>query len=287
LKGIDFMKIKAYGKINIALEVVGKREDGYHLLRMIMQNIDLYDLIELNEKRSNDITIECNKPYVPKDDRNLAYKAARLFMDTYKINRGIHIDIVKNIPVAAGLAGGSTNAAAVLKALNEMFDVGASEQDLMDLGVKLGADIPYCIKGGTCLCEGIGEKISELKSFKDKILVLVKPPFGVSTKDVYGAIDINKIFKKVLVNELIEAIEKDDLLFVTKNMKNHLENVTLRRHPLIIKIKEDMIKMGSIGSMMSGSGPTVFGFFDDMLKAQSCYERMKKQFNDVFITRTI
>lgn len=281
------MKIKAYGKINIALEVVGKREDGYHLLRMIMQNIDLYDLIELNEKRSNDITIECNKPYVPKDDRNLAYKAARLFMDTYKINRGIHIDIVKNIPVAAGLAGGSTNAAAVLKALNEMFAVGASEQDLMDLGVKLGADIPYCIKGGTCLCEGIGEKISELKSFKDKILVLVKPPFGVSTKDVYGAIDINKIFKKVLVNELIEAIEKDDLLFVAKNMKNHLENVTLRRHPLIIKIKEDMIKMGSIGSMMSGSGPTVFGFFDDMLKAQSCYERMKKQFNDVFITRTI
>jgi 4-diphosphocytidyl-2-C-methyl-D-erythritol kinase len=281
------MKIKAYGKINIALEVVGKREDGYHLLRMIMQNIDLYDLIELNEKRSNDITIECNKPYVPKDDRNLAYKAARLFMDTYKINRGIHIDIIKNIPVAAGLAGGSTNAAAVLKALNEMFDVGASEQDLMDLGVKLGADIPYCIKGGTCLCEGIGEKISELKSFKDKILVLVKPPFGVSTKDVYGAIDINKIFKKVLVNELIEAIEKDDLLFVAQNMKNHLENVTLRRHPLIIKIKEDMIKMGSIGSMMSGSGPTVFGFFDDMLKAQSCYERMKKQFNDVFITRTI
>ena len=281
------MKIKAYGKINIALEVVGKREDGYHLLRMIMQNIDLYDLIELNEKRSNDITIECNKPYVPKDDRNLAYKAARLFMDTYKINRGIHIDIVKNIPVAAGLAGGSTNAAAVLKALNEMFDVGASEQDSMNLGVKLGADIPYCIKGGTCLCEGIGEKISELKSFKDKILVLVKPPFGVSTKDVYGAIDINKIFKKVLVNELIEAIEKDDLFFVAKNMKNHLENVTLRRHPLIIKIKEDMIKMGSIGSMMSGSGPTVFGFFDDMLKAQSCYERMKKQFNDVFITRTI
>ncbi|ERK32173.1 4-(cytidine 5'-diphospho)-2-C-methyl-D-erythritol kinase [Clostridium intestinale] len=281
------MKIKAYGKINIALEVVGKREDGYHLLRMIMQNIDLYDLIELNEKRSNDITIECNKPYVPKDDRNLAYKAARLFMDTYKINRGIHIDIIKNIPVAAGLAGGSTNAAAVLKALNEMFDVGASEQELMNLGVKLGADIPYCIKGGTCLCEGIGEKISELKSFKDKILVLVKPPFGVSTKDVYGAIDINKIFKKVLVNELIEAIEKDDLLFVAQNMKNHLENVTLRRHPLIIKIKEDMIKMGSIGSMMSGSGPTVFGFFDDMLKAQSCYERMKKQFNDVFITRTI
>lgn len=280
------MKIKAYSKINIALEVVGKREDGYHLLRMIMQNIDLYDLIEVNEKRSN-ITIECNKPYVPKDERNLAFKAARLFMDTYGLNKGVHINITKNIPVAAGLAGGSTNAAAVLRALNEMFDIGASEEELMKMGVKLGADVPYCIKGGTCLCEGIGEEITQLKAFKDKILVLVKPPFGVSTKDVYGAIDINKIYKKVLINELIDAIKKDDLTFVANNMKNHLENVTLRRHPVIIKIKEDMIKMGSIGSMMSGSGPTVFGFFDDMLKAQSCYERMKKQFNDVFITRTI
>lgn len=280
------MKVKAYGKINIALEIVGKREDGYHTLRMIMQNIDLYDLVELSVKR-NDITIECNKPYVPKDDRNLAYKAAKLFMDTYGINKGIHINIIKNIPVAAGLAGGSTNAAAVIKALNEMFDVGASEKELMEIGLRLGADVPYCIKGGTCLCEGIGEKITELSPFRDKILVLVKPPFGVSTKDVYGAIDINKIFKKVLIEKLIAAMENNDLNFVSRNMKNHLENVTLRRHPMIVKIKEDMVKMGSLGAMMSGSGPTVFGFFDDMLKAQSCYERMKKQFNDVFITRTI
>lgn len=282
------MKIKAYSKINIALEVVGKRQDGYHLLRMIMQNIDLYDLVDIKEKQKDkEITIDCNKPYVPKDSRNLAYKAAKLFMDTYGIDKGIHINIVKSIPVAAGLAGGSANAAAVIKGLNEMFNVRASEKELMEMGLKLGADVPYCIKGGTCLCEGIGEKITELKPFKDKIVVLVRPSFGVSTKEVYGALDINKIFKRVKVDELIEAMGKDDLGFVANNMKNHLENVTLRRHPILIKIKEEMVKMGAIGSMMSGSGPSVFAFFDDMQMAASCYDRMKKQYADVFITRTI
>ncbi|MDD7792675.1 4-(cytidine 5'-diphospho)-2-C-methyl-D-erythritol kinase [Clostridium sp. 'White wine YQ'] len=280
------MKIKAYGKINIALEVVGKRDDGYHLLRMIMQRIDLYDLIEIQE-RTNGIEITCNKPYVPRDERNLAYKAARLFLDTYNINKGVHIDIRKNIPVAAGLAGGSTDGAAVLMGLNSIFNIGASDEELMELGLKLGADVPYCIKGKTALCEGIGEKITQLKDFKDKILVLVKPSFGVSTKEVYSGLDISKIYKKVKIEEIIDAMENDNLDFVAKNMKNHLENVTLRKHRKIIEIKEEMIKMDALGAMMSGSGPTVFGFFDDMLKAQSCYDRMKKQYNDVFITRTI
>ncbi|MBL4932701.1 4-(cytidine 5'-diphospho)-2-C-methyl-D-erythritol kinase [Clostridium paridis] len=280
------MKIKAYGKINIALEVVGKRSDGYHLLRMIMQRIDLYDLIEIQEK-INGIEITCNKPYVPRDERNLAYKAARLFLDTYNIDKGVHIDIRKNIPVAAGLAGGSTDGAAVLMGLNSIFNIGASDEELMELGLKLGADVPYCIKGKTALCEGIGEKVTQLKEFKDKILVLVKPSFGVSTKEVYGDLDISKIYKKVKIDEIIDAMENDNLDFVAKNMKNHLENVTLRKHRKIIDIKEEMVKMDALGAMMSGSGPTVFGFFDDMLKAQSCYDRMKKQYNDVFITRTI
>ena len=280
------MKIKAYGKINIALEVVGKRDDGYHLLRMIMQRIDLYDLIEIQERISG-IEITCNKPYVPRDERNLAYKAARLFLDTYNINKGVHIDIRKNIPVAAGLAGGSTDGAAVLMGLNSIFNIGASDEELMELGLKLGADVPYCIKGKTALCEGIGEKITQLKDFKDKILVLVKPSFGVSTKEVYGGLDLSKIYKKVKIEEIIDAMENNNLDFVAKNMKNHLENVTLKKHRKIIDIKEEMIKMDALGAMMSGSGPTVFGFFDDMLKAQSCYDRMKKQYNDVFITRTI
>ena len=281
------MKIKAYAKINISLDIVGKREcDGYHLLKMIMQNIDLYDEISI-EKQKEDITISCNKSYVPTDSRNLAYKAASLFKETYNIEDGVHIDITKNIPVSAGLAGGSTDAAAVLKTMNKIFKVNASNEELMELGLKLGADIPYCINGGTALCEGIGEKITALKPFKDKILVLVKPSFGVSTKEVYKAFKLDRVRLHPKTENLIEAMEQDDLYYVANNMKNLLENVTLRKHNVLIKIKEEMNRYGAVGSMMSGSGPSVFAFFDDMLKAQRCYEKMKENHREVFLTRTI
>lgn len=281
------MKIKAYAKINISLDIVGKREcDGYHLLKMIMQNIDLYDEISI-EKQYREITLTCNKNYVPTDSRNLAYKAAMLFKERYNIKDGVHINIVKNIPVSAGLAGGSTDGAAVLKLMNKLFEVNASEEELMEIGLKLGADIPYCIKGGTALCEGIGEEITPLKPFKDKVLVLVKPAFGVSTKEVYKAFDINKVRIHPKTESLIEAMEKDDLNYVANNMKNLLENVTLRKHNILIRIKEEMNRYGAVGSMMSGSGPSVFAFFDDMLKAQKCYEKMKENHKEVFLTRTI
>ena len=281
------MKIKAYAKINISLDIVGKREsDGYHLLKMIMQNIDLYDEISI-EKQKSGITISCNKSYVPTDSRNLAYKAASLFKDTYNIEDGVHINIIKNIPVSAGLAGGSTDAAAVLKLMNQIFKVNASNEELMELGLKLGADIPYCINGGTALCEGIGEKITTLKPFKDKILVLVKPSFGVSTKEVYKAFNLDRVRLHPKTEKLIEAMEQDDLYYVANNMKNLLENVTLIKHNVLIKIKEEMNRYGAVGSMMSGSGPSVFAFFDDMLKAQRCYEKMKENHREVFLTRTI
>ena len=281
------MKIKAYAKINISLDIVGKREsDGYHLLKMIMQNIDLYDEISI-EKQKKDIRISCNKSYVPTDSRNLAYKAANLFKETYNIEDGVHIDIVKNIPVSAGLAGGSTVAAAVLKLMNKIFKVNASNEELMELGLKLGADIPYCINGGTALCEGIGEKITALQPFKDKILVLVKPSFGVSTKEVYKAFNLDRVRVHPKTENLIKAMEQDDLYYVANNMKNLLENVTLRKHNILIKIKEEMNRYGAVGSMMSGSGPSVFAFFDDMLKAQRCYEKMKENHREVFLTRTI
>ena len=280
------MKIRAYAKVNISLDVVGKREDGYHLLKMIMQNIDLYDEISI-EKQKSGITISCNKSYVPTDSRNLAYKAASLFKDTYNIEDGVHINIIKNIPVSAGLAGGSTDAAAVLKLMNQIFKVNASNEELMELGLKLGADIPYCINGGTALCEGIGEKITTLKPFKDKILVLVKPSFGVSTKEVYKAFNLDRVRLHPKTEKLIEAMEQDDLYYVANNMKNLLENVTLIKHNVLIKIKEEMNRYGAVGSMMSGSGPSVFAFFDDMLKAQRCYEKMKENHREVFLTRTI
>lgn len=280
------MKIKAYAKINIALDIVGKREDGYHLLRMIMQSIDLYDTIII-DKVDSGIKLKCNKHYVPTDERNLAYKAAKLFIETYSINQGVEIDLIKNIPVSAGLAGGSTDAAGVLKLMNKIFNINASEEELKALGLKLGADVPYCISGGTALCEGIGEKITQLKPFKDKILVLIKPPFGVSTKEVYREFNLSKAIFHPKIEELIKAMEKDDIYFVSDNMKNLLENVTLKKHRVITNIKEEVKSNGSIGTMMSGSGPTVFAFFDDMLKAQMCYDNMKKKYKDVFITRTV
>lgn len=280
------MKIKAYAKVNISLDIVGKREDGYHILEMIMQTIDLYDEINI-EKQKKDITIKCNKPYVPTDERNLAYRAAKLFMEKYDIDSGVNINIKKNIPVSAGLAGGSTDGAAVLKLMNRLFEVNASDEELMEIGLKLGADVPYCIKGGTALCKGIGEEVTKLKDFKDKILVLVKPPFGVSTKSVYQEFDLGKVRSHPNTETLIKAIESNDLKLVSNNMKNLLENVTLRKHKVLINIKEEMKNTGAIAAMMSGSGPTVFAFFDDMLKAQKCFEKMKLKYNDVFITRTI
>ncbi|MFD3158288.1 4-(cytidine 5'-diphospho)-2-C-methyl-D-erythritol kinase [Haloimpatiens sp. FM7330] len=280
------MQVKAYAKVNISLDIVGKREDGYHLLKMIMQNIDLYDVINV-KKRLEGIKITCNKKFVPVDERNIAYKAAKLFLDTYNIKYGVDIHINKNIPIAAGLAGGSTDGAAVLKCMRRLFDVNVSDEELMQLGVKIGADIPYCIMGGTALCEGIGEKVKSLKSFKDKILVLVKPSFGVSTKEVYKAFDINKLYKHPKTKEIIKSMEKDDLLFVSKNMKNVLENITIKKYPVIKGIKQTMINMGALGSLMSGSGPSVFGFFEDMLTAQRCYEFLKRNYKEVYITRTI
>lgn len=251
-----------------------------------MQNIDLYDEIEV-EKQECGIILECNKSYVPVDNRNLAYKAAEIFKERYDIVDGVKINIEKNIPVSAGLAGGSTDAAAVLKVMNKLFNVNATEEELMELGLKLGADIPYCIHGGTALCEGIGEIITPIKPFRDKIVVLVKPAFGVSTKEVYKNFNLEKVKQHPKTAEIINAIENDDLNFVASNMKNLLENVTLRKHKILIKIKEEMNACGAINSMMSGSGPTVFAFFDDMLKAQRCFEKMKKKYSDVFITRTI
>ena len=280
------MREKAYAKVNITLDVVGKREDGYHLLKMIMQNIDIYDVITI-EKIESGIEITCNKPYVPTDERNLAYKAAKLFKDTFNITSGVSINIKKNIPVAAGLAGGSTDCAAVLKIMNKLFQVNADNEKLMELGVKLGADVPYCINGGTALCEGIGEILTPLKPFKNHIIVLVKPPFGVSTKDVYKNFDLGRVKNHPETDKVIAYMNEDNLYEVAKNMKNLLENVTLKKHKVISSIKSEMESLGAIKAMMSGSGPTVFAFFDDMMKAQRCYDEMKKKYNDTFITRTV
>ncbi|CAM2756213.1 4-(cytidine 5'-diphospho)-2-C-methyl-D-erythritol kinase [Hathewaya histolytica] len=281
------MQKKAYAKVNLSLDVVGKREDDYHLLKMIMQQIDLYDIIDINENKEKEIKVFCNKPFVPLDNRNLAYKAAEAFIEKYNIGVGVDIKIQKNIPVSAGLAGGSTDAAAVLSLMREIFKKHISMDEIMKLGLEIGADVPYCIQGGTALCEGIGEKINPLKPFRNYILVLVKPNFGVSTKDIYKSLNINKIYKHPNTEAIIKAMENEDLRFVGSNMKNVLENVTVSVYPTISNIKKNMMNLGAVGSLMSGSGPTVFGLFEDMLKAQRAYEYFKCTYNDVFITRTL
>lgn len=280
------MYIKAYGKINISLDVVGKREDGYHLLKMIMQSIELYDLIKMDEC-SSDISVLCDKSYIPTDGRNIAYKAAEMFFENYNIDKGIRISIQKNIPVAAGLAGGSSDAAAVLKGLSKMFRPQTTIDELKAIGVKLGADVPYCITGGTALCEGIGEICTPLRPFKDKILVLIKPNFGVSTAEVYGGLDLSKINRHPDTERLINAIKYDNVQLVGRYMGNVLENVTIKNHPILKNIKNELVNSGAYGTLMSGSGPTVFGFFKDMLLAQRCYDEIKEKYQEVFITRTI
>lgn len=280
------MLVKAHAKINLSLDVIGKRKDGYHLLKTIMQTIDLYDIITINEIEKG-IKLYCNKPYIPSDNRNLAYKAAQLFIDKYGIKSGVQIDVRKYIPVSAGLAGGSSDAAAVLRAMRDKYRPKVSNEELKEIALKIGTDVVYCIEGGTALCEGIGEKVTPIKSFKNHILLIIKPPFGVSSKDTYNNLDINKINKHPDIRVLLNAIQENDIIKLCENMKNVLENVTLKKHYILRQIKKEAYNLGAIGSLMSGSGSAMFAFFDDMLKAQFCYDKMKSKYNEVFITRTI
>lgn len=280
------MEFKAYAKINLSLDVTGVRGDGYHLLKMIMQSIDLYDVIRV-EKSKKGINLRCSIDTIPVDNRNIAYRAAELFIKSYNIKEGVDIYIEKNIPVEAGLAGGSTDGAAVLKAMRDIFRPEVLNYELANIGVKLGADVPYCIYGGTAVCEGIGEIITPLKPFRNHILVLVKPNFGASTKEVYKEIDNKSIFNHPDTEIIIKAVENNDLKLVCSNMVNVLENVTLEKYVELNSIKEEVLNFKGLGALMSGSGSTIFGFFEDMYSAQKYYDYMKLKYKQVFITRTI
>lgn len=278
--------IEAYGKVNLALDVIRKRNDGYHDINTIMQQIDLKDIVTIKD-REKGIKIECNNPEVPVDSSNLVYTAWEKMKEKAKIDRGVHIIIEKNIPVASGLAGGSTDAAAVLKGLNKLWKLNFSTKELMDIGVSIGADVPYCIMGGTALAEGIGEKLKILKSFSNKLILLANPGISVSTAHVYNSLRLDKIEKSLDMDMLVQAVENDDIYTLAKNMGNVLEQVTVEEFSQIKTIKEDMIRYGALGSLMSGSGPTVFGLFDDEKKLMKCKEYLEKKVAKVIITKTI
>lgn len=257
---MDQIKLKAYGKINIGLDVTGKREDGYHLVRMIMQTVSLHDDVVL-KKQPEGIIVKTNKPFIPNDERNLAFKAAKLVREEFGISEGVRIDIGKRIPVAAGMAGGSTDAAAVLKGMKALFGLDLDEETMDALAVRLGADVPFCLRRGTYLAEGIGEELTRLPDIPACFCLLVNPGFGVSTKTVYQRIDEIEDLVHPEIDRTIEGLGRKSIEDVALSMGNILEYAVLPDHPEIQTIKDKMRENGAIGAMMSGSGPTVFGLF--------------------------
>jgi 4-diphosphocytidyl-2-C-methyl-D-erythritol kinase len=279
-------KLKARAKINLGLDVLRKREDGYHELRMVMQTLLLSDEICLTRTEEPGIIVRTNRPELPTDERNLVYRAARLLITEFGLTGGIKIDLDKQIPMAAGLAGGSADAAAVLCGMNEMCGLHLSVQQLCERGVTLGADIPYCIVGGTALAEGIGERLTLLPAAPDCHVLLAKPGIDVSTGFVYGNLRADELTSHPDIDGQMEAIRRGDFAGMAALMGNVLETVTIPAHPVIRELQDEMVQLGAAAAMMSGSGPTVFGLFDDAGCAEAAYSRMHREHPDceVFLT---
>ena len=273
---MDNISLKALAKINLGLDVVRRRDDGYHEVRMIMQTVNLFDRLEIKKIKEPEIKIHTNLFFLPVNENNLVYKAAKLLIDEFGIQEGVDVGLTKKIPVAAGMAGGSTDAAAMLFGMNRLFGLGLSKKQLMERGVKIGADVPYCIMRGTALAEGIGEELSPLPAMVKCPVLIAKPQISVSTKFVYQNLKLDDKTVHPDIDRLIEDIRNKDLKAVSDHMGNVLESVTIPNYPVISQIKEQMMDSGAVGSMMSGSGPTVFGLFDDSRTAQLAFGKMKR-----------
>jgi len=270
------IELKALGKINLGLDVLGRRENGYHDVRMVMQTLYLYDQITITKKETPGIELTTNLFYLPVDENNLAYRAAKLLMDEFDVKEGVSIYLDKHIPVAAGMAGGSSNAAAVLFGINRMFELGLSQQELMERGVTLGADVPYCIMRGTVLAEGIGEILTPLPALPRCYVLIAKPPISVSTKLVYEKLDSHEIEDHPDIDGILEGLEAQDIKKIASCMGNVLEKVTIEEYPVIEDIKNVMKEEGALNAMMSGSGPTVFGIFDNKHLARKAADKIRK-----------
>lgn len=276
---------RSYAKINLTLDVLGKREDGYHDVEMIMQTLSLFDLVII-DKTASGISISTNLKYLSNTEKNIAYQAAEAFYKATGIKSGVKIMIHKNIPVAAGLAGGSGNAAAVLLAMNMLYNTGLTIDELCGIGLTIGADVPFCIKGGTQLACGIGEILTPIETDISYNVLLVKPLLNISTAAIYKEIDGIKFSKRPNNAAMIKALNDGDIYGITENLCNVMENATEKAHPIISGIKSKMLADGALGTLMSGSGPTVFGIFDDYGKAFKAAEDFSFQFKDTYITKT-
>lgn len=269
------ISLKALAKINLGLDVVRRREDGYHEVRMIMQTIQLYDRLDIKRTQEPGIQIQTNLSFLPVNENNLIYKAAKLLMDEFSITDGVSVKLDKRIPVAAGMAGGSTDAAAMLIGVNRLFSLGLTKRQLMERGVQIGADVPYCIMRGTALAEGIGEALSPLPPMVKCPVLIAKPSISVSTKFVYQNLKLDDTTIHPDIDRLIDDIKAKNLHDIAAHMGNVLETVTIPNYPVIDEIKKHMLSNGAVGAMMSGSGPTVFGLFDDEDTAKKAYKAMR------------
>ncbi len=275
------MEIYANAKINLALDVLGEREDGYHEVDMIMQELDLHDVINIEQGRGG-FALTCDNADLPLDEDNLVYKVWKL-LQPLASNDSVVIEIEKNIPIAAGLAGGSTDAAATLVGLNRMWSLGLSDKELMEYACKIGSDVPFFINGGTQRAQGRGEILTKLESYTGKYVVLVNNGEHISTRFVYEKVNRNGNIK---IDELIKAMEINSRKAFSY-MENQLETVSFEIHPKLAEIKEEMLKMGASISLMSGSGPTIFGIFDRYEAAEKAYQLFKEKYKHVFLTHTI
>ena len=270
-------ELRAMAKINLGLDVIRKREDGYHEVKMIMQTVRIFDRLTFQRKRTPGIAIQTNLSYLPVNENNLVYRAADLLMKECGLEKeGLLIRLQKYIPVAAGMAGGSSDAAAALIGDNRMFRLGFSLEELMERGVRLGADVPYCLMRGTALAEGIGEKLTRLPACPPCHILVAKPRISVSTKFVYSNLRADELQAHPDIDRQIEALENGDLKGVAEAMGNVLETVTIPAHPVIGEIKEQMMRGGALNAMMSGSGPTVFGIFTDPVLAEKTFQQLRR-----------
>ena len=285
---MDKVNERAYGKINLSLDVLGRRANGYHDVSMVMQTVDLYDVITLRKLSDRDeIILTTDVDNIPLDEGNIVYKAIKLIKEEYGIDIGVSADIKKHLPVAAGMGGGSADAAATLRGMNTLFGLGIKSERLEELGVRLGADVPFLIKGGIALAGGIGEKLTALPAFPDCGLVIVKPDISVSTKEVYEAFDSLTEVVHPDIKKLTDSLGKEDLRYIVKLLGNVLEDVTIKKHGIIDEIKRLLVENGAVFSMMTGSGPTVFGIFENEEKAVMAGDRLNemKCFELVEVTR--
>ena len=274
---MDTLTRKAYAKINLGLDVLRRREDGYHEVKMIMQTVDIYDVLTFVKAPADVFRLSVDSAQIPDDDNNLVLKAARLLFATAGIDAGVEVTLQKNIPVAAGMAGGSTDAAATLIGLNALYDLRFTTEQLQEIGVKLGADIPYCIMGGTALSQGIGEILRPLPAPPRAHLVIAKPDLMISTKYVYENLHANSLKVHPNIDGMIEALSNQDLIKMCSLMGNVLETVTEKENPIITQIKDLMKEQGATGALMSGSGPTVFSIFTEEEKARSCFQKIQEE----------